>query len=126
MDGEWLGSSRDRLVERPLSVIADYWAGVAEVTINGAESVYGASASSVFTVVEELVANSIRHGRARHVRVDITAGERTYLVVVADDGEASDVGPPGLGTSLMSRLGTRRHISDDSGWTVEVEVDHPG
>lgn len=120
--GEWRHDTGIQQRDRSLSSISDHWRGVADVVIEGNEIVDATALPSLLTVVEELVANSVRHGRARSVHVAISARELSYRVVVADDGGVTTVGAPGLGTAIVSRLGTRRQLSDDSGWTVEVEI----
>lgn len=107
---------------RHFEEIVAHWSGVAEVTIDGDGVESGSASPAVFTVVEELVANSVRHGRARRVHVAIVSRGDTYSVVVSDDGQAATVSPPGLGTRIIDRLGSRLRSSAGPGWTVEVEV----
>ena len=118
----WAADTADVPSRHGLSGIAEHWSGVAEVTIDGDGVESGSASSAVFTVVEELVANSVRHGRARRVRAMISERGDAFTIEVSDDGQATESGPPGLGTQIVDRVGTRRQSVAGPGWTVEVEV----
>jgi signal transduction histidine kinase len=87
-----------------------------------------AMADDVVRIVQEAIANALRHGRARTIRVHVAAGP---LVRISDDGRGGD-GPPGFGLRSMEAR-CRRHgwvlsagPQMPRGWLVAVRPAMPG
>lgn len=89
-----------------------------------------ATRSAVIDVVAEALTNAVRHGAARvvDVRIEPLPGER-LSVVVRDDGRASAVGPPGMGSRLLDAVAvvwTRTRVEDGTELRVELSLDTMG
>jgi signal transduction histidine kinase len=97
------------------------WKGLAEISVVGALDELAADPACV-QVVEELVANAVRHGGARRVEVIVERDGPDCMITVADDGQALGEGRPGLGTSLLERVGVVDRRPSVSGWVVSVRV----
>lgn len=86
--------------------VAQAWAGIAEVTVTATDA--GTEDQWVLAghVVEEGVANAVRAGGARQVRVDISSDIDDALVItIEDDGRGiSDPINPGLGTWWLDQI----------------------
>ncbi|HEX4613448.1 MAG TPA: PAS domain-containing protein [Urbifossiella sp.] len=101
VDGRGLAAALAELAARAadqsgVAVAADCPAGV-EVPDH-------ATATHMFRIAQEAVANALRHGRPRHVRVSLAAGPTDLRLRIADDG--TGVGPRprspnGLGLRIM-------------------------
>lgn len=85
------------------------------------------SGGHIYRVVREAVVNAIRHGKAKHVWIDLIHEERQAIVSVTNDGEAIDTTvmqpTPGVGLSqvwMRARLlgGSFSLRSDGQGKTV--------
>lgn len=80
------------------------WIGLVEVRshVDGcAANLRGQTALAVGRVVEECVANAVRHGDATEVAVFVRCEENTVVVIVEDDGLGLRAGAPGLGTAVL-------------------------
>ncbi len=79
-----------------------------------------ASATHLFHIVKEAVHNAIRHGRARHITIALSAAPQSAATLsIADDGQG--LPPPemrgrGLGLNIMA------HRADIIGWDFRVEA----
>jgi len=98
------------------------WNGLARIEISGDRRLLASHDVDLVTVVEELVANAVRHGRARHVDVGVEQDGSDVVVTVLDDGAGGALARPGLGTALLERVGSvDRHIGE-GGWSVTVRM----
>ena len=62
-------------------------------------------APAVGRVVEEAIANAIRHGKATHIDIDVTADAHQALhVVVSDNGIGPQGGRPGIGSAYLTQV----------------------
>lgn len=84
------------------------WVDVCEVTTFvdlDARALIGTDASlraCVLDIATEAVSNAVRHGRARVMSISITAGDRTIVIDVADDGpQTLGTLTPGIGSALL-------------------------
>lgn len=76
------------------------------------------AAQAVVEVTREGITNAVRHGQADDVRVRITGTEDALDVVITDDGHAvTDVGAPGLGTTLLDAVCLRWSLTGEAGKT---------
>jgi signal transduction histidine kinase len=79
-------------------------------------------------IVEECVANAVRHGGAGHIDIAVEVSENDLSVVVIDDGQGlrPDTSPAeGLGTHLMrahASGGFSREASSTGGCIVHARV----
>lgn len=105
-----------------LAALCEMWSGIAEVTVTVEGEVPESSASRVAIVGEELVANAVRHGRARHVDVSVTVDDQAVTVQVSDDGTGGDDGEPGLGSRIVEQLGALERSSTESGMRAVVRL----
>lgn len=112
-----------------LEEIARLWSGFATVVVEECTLPRTASAhliSTIGQVVEEGVANAIRHGLATGVSIHITSDEEACRIVVADDGVGPRAGSDGLGVALFySVAGSRWSLSpgrDGRGSCLTVEL----
>ena len=102
------------------------WHGLARVDVSGPSELLSSTDPDLVVVVEELVANAIRHGAARQVRVNLESDGSICVVTVVDDGGGGSMTRPGLGTALLERVGSvDRRIGDD-GWSVTVRLARRG
>lgn len=98
------------------------WNGVAQVEVAGDRWLMSSKDPDLVAVVEELVANAIRHGGARRVEVTVERDGSDRIVTVVDDGIGGPMTRPGLGTTLLERVGAvDRRIGED-GWSVTVRL----
>jgi signal transduction histidine kinase len=118
LDEEW-GAPRD--ASRSVGEVLTPWKGLAEISVVGEVDEFAADPACV-RVVEELVSNAVRHGGARRVDVSIESDGTDRVITVADDGQALGEGRPGLGTSLLERVGVVDRRPSATGWVVSVRV----
>lgn len=100
-----------------LQAIADAWAGIASVRIGLPPGIPIDTHSALAGVVQEAVANAVRHGQARTIDVLVTVTDATVDVIVTDDGRGL-AGTPraGLGSSWLDRV-SDWHLSEDPSGT---------
>ena len=106
--------------EARMQKIIDAWAGIAEVEIDlvGTGIITEDSLSSLSDVIEELVSNSVRHGGASQISVDVSRSGDSLTVNYQDNGARRSKGKPGLGSSLLKSLTTNVKISDSKEGSV--------
>lgn len=99
-----------RATKEVLEDIAFTWSGVAAVTWHiSPEAVERLDADPLCAhalkdLATEAVSNAIRHGKARHVDIDIAVGGDALIgLSVVDDGTVPSSGTPGLGTVLLTQ-----------------------
>ena len=89
-----------------------------DLTIAGAVDRSVETSALVYRVVQEAVRNVIRHAAAETMHVGVTAGDRSMVAVVTDDGKGFDpskAGPEGhLGLRLLTDL------ADDTGANLDI------
>jgi hypothetical protein len=100
--------------------IIDAWAGIAQVEIElvGTGVIAEDSLTSLSDVIEELVSNSVRHGSANDISVQVSRVKESLSVTYADNGSRRGKGKPGLGSSLLKSLTTNVKVSDSKKGTV--------
>ncbi|HET7465189.1 MAG TPA: ATP-binding protein [Candidatus Dormibacteraeota bacterium] len=88
-------------------------------------------ALNLMRVVQEAITNAVRHSRARHILVELSADDASLAVSVSDDGYGIAPGtPPGSGMMGMNEraalLGGRLHIRRrEPGTEIRLELPLP-
>lgn len=116
-DGRRTGSLADVLAT---------WHGLARIHVSSPSELQSSTDSDLVAVVEELVANAIRHGAARRVDVNLERDGETCVVTVIDDGSGGPMTRPGLGTALLERVGSVNRRVGGDGWSVTVRLARTG
>ena len=109
-----------------VSEVARAWAGIATVDIATTNAGTEDQWSLAGQLVEEGIANAVRAGGARHVRIDVSQGaDDSLLVIIEDDGRGVS-GPvhPGLGTRWLDQIapGAWERSSSPFGTRLTVRV----
>lgn len=120
LDDDWIDI--DTPVDHGLTEVIKPWSGLAEIHLDIGLDDDTAITSDVVAVVEELLANAVRHGRATRVDVGIRTIDNDVVVTVRDNGAGGDVNRSGLGSQLLSRLGIVERVPAADGWNVTVRV----
>ena len=119
----WVEQRAGRTV---VAEVAQAWAGIAEVTVTATDAGTEDQWAIAGHVVEEGVANAVRAGGARQVRVDIAPDIDDALVItIQDDGSGiSDPINPGLGTWWLDQIAPNawERRSSPSGTSLIVRV----
>lgn len=105
-----------------LSAIESTWSGLADVRIVLSGEDPALVTKEVVIVVEELVSNAVRHGRATHVDVEIRQSDDGWCVSAADNGSSTTVHRPGLGTEVLAHVGLVEQYLSSEGSTVTVRL----
>jgi signal transduction histidine kinase len=85
----------------------------------------------VYRVVQEALTNCVRHARADHIEVAVSAGPRELVVVVRDDGIGIDAGRRDGGLGLrgieerVRELQGRTQIRSEAGAGTTVTIRLP-
>ena len=87
--------------------------GIPTQVVGHVGEVSGEVAIAAFRVVQEALTNVVRHAKARHVRIELGAGDAAIELAVADDGAGFDVTrtlerAPGRGN--LGLLGMRERV----------------
>lgn len=90
--------------EAKLQKIVDAWSGIAEIEVafKGAKSMESEFMTPLCEVIEELVSNSVRHGGAKRILVDVSVKGERIEVIFSDDGAKRKSGKAGMGSSLLA------------------------
>ncbi|MGA0221307.1 MAG: sensor histidine kinase [Candidatus Nanopelagicales bacterium] len=119
-------------VTTALQHVRDQWFGLVEISVTVTQASDdppdSEATSRVRRIVEECVANAVRHGGAGHIDIAVEVSENDLSVVVIDDGQGlrPDTSPAeGLGTHLMrahASGGFSREASSTGGCIVHARV----
>lgn len=120
LDEDWLTDSSS--MQRPFDDVIAEWSALAEVRVHADPSLLACVAEEAAVVVEEAVANAVRHGGARHVEVALVAEGDDIVITVRDDGTSPELRRPGLGTAVMQQVGTLEQHPGPDGWAVTVRL----
>jgi signal transduction histidine kinase len=120
--GDTIDASGSAVTAR-LDAIRAAWAGLSAIEVVGAESLPPHRTDEALTVIEELIANAVRHGHAGRVVITIEPSPGHLEITAVDDGTGGvDPGRPGLGSSVLSRVGSVERIPGPAGWSVTVRI----
>ena len=68
-----------------------HWEGVVEIVSSGEErKVARKAAGTLLLILQEAVGNAIRHGEAKHVKVEVAFGADDLRLTIRDDGKGFD------------------------------------
>ena len=73
------------------------------------------TAIAVFRIVQEGLANTIRHGAARHVRLLLVAQPRGFALTLSDDGRGFDPAGELSGGKTFGLMGMRQRVRSFAG-----------
>ena len=86
----------------------------------------------IYRIIEQAVMNSLVHGPAERVKIDIsTDSDGITRIIVADDGPGTTLGEvsPGVGSAIIDSwvgiLGGKRSIDTSPGYGYRLEVEFP-
>lgn len=100
-----------------LNQIAEAWEGIAAVRIEVPPHVPANAQSTLSQLVEEAIANAVRHGHARTIDVLVTVTNSSIDIIVTDDGLGLQQGSrAGLGTSWLDAIAVWS-LTDSEGGT---------
>ena len=96
-----------------LEKIADGWRGIATITFT-ADWIEGLDASELndaIALIDEAVANAVRHAKAASISVNGAAGGADLTIEILSDGAMMTHNAAGLGTKLFSELASNWEYS---------------
>jgi two-component system sensor histidine kinase UhpB len=109
------------------------WSGLATIDMDLPESLpllSSALITKICLIVEEGVANAMRHGAATAIGVALTAADRRITITITDDGVGPTGGAAGLGSTVFDRAGSSpwqlAPRPDARGSVLSVVVDAAG
>ena len=109
-----------------------HWEGVVEITSTGSEPALARTiAGGLLMILQEAVGNAIRHGQAKHVKVNVAFGDGHLVMTVMDDGCGFDTVEHARGLGLGSMddrakaLGGSFRIESAPGAGAKVTVEIP-
>jgi len=106
-----------------LSAMAQRWEGIADVSIVRDDPLPSSVATTVLRLVEEAIANSVRHGRARHISVNVKVTNLGVEIQVTDDGVGlSSTSTPGLGSRWRDHVAVWNLTTDASGTRLSAVI----
>jgi len=91
-----------------LEKISDGWRGIATVTfaVDWIEGLHAPALNDVIALIDEAVANAVRHAKATSISVTGTWVDGYVNLEIHSDGAGMTQNAPGLGTKLFSELAT--------------------
>jgi len=108
-----------------------HWDGVVEITSSGGEPALARTiAGGLLMILQEAVGNAIRHGQAKHVKVDVAFSAGRLVMTVTDDGSGFETAEHARGLGLGSMDERAKSLggvfciesSPGSGAKVTVEI----
>lgn len=115
-------STADRTLIEEVAFHSLQWDGLLTVRskLVGVESILSViQVRAVGAALEEALANSLRHGFAKEVDIDIYRGDMGVVIKVTDDGIGPRQNTPGLGSRLYDLIAV-------NGWSLQHRFDGEG
>ena len=93
----------DRIPSARLEEFRKTWEGLAQIYFNLPPELSGVSRSGevIAQLIEELIVNAIRHGKAKNITVNATIADGLCVISVLDDGRIKSTKKAGLGSTLF-------------------------
>ena len=117
------GSAADEIARK-----VELWSELCDFTVSVDPAVDAADegmATVLARIVEDGIANAIRHGKATRIDIDVSMGiEHEARVTIRDNGIGPQGGAPGLGTAYLRQVSRGRWslTAQDPGSELTVEV----
>lgn len=110
-----------------LEEVARSWEGIAAIDLTIPADLPDDARSPLGHLIEEAVANAVRHGRARNVSILVTVTESCVEVVVSDDGIGVSPQPrQGLGTRWRNEVARWELTSSERGSRLNASIPRKG
>ena len=93
----------DRIPSARLHEFQKTWEGLAKIyfTLPSELSKVSRNGEIITQLIEELIVNAIRHGKAKSITVSATIVDGYCIISVLDDGQIKSTKKPGLGSTLF-------------------------
>jgi len=105
-------------LQTELATRLDPWTGLLDINLHidqDLKSIINARVRDVGEVIEELISNSVRHGKAKKMDLRLTSLDQKVLTIIAIDNATNP--PPEF--SFRSGLGTRIfNLASDGRWSI--------
>ena len=105
-------------LNRELATRLDPWMGLLDINLHidqDLKSITNARVRDVGEVIEELISNSVRHGKAKKMELGLTSLDQKVLTIIAIDNATTS--PPEF--LFRSGLGTRIfNLASDGRWSI--------
>lgn len=106
-----------------LAELAAAWDGIATVVIDSPHVLPATSQALVGRIVDEAIANAVRHGEARRVDISIAVDGERVVITAEDDGSgASTSAQAGLGSEWLTTVATWSLARTASGSRLVAEI----
>ena len=103
-----------RTMRQGLHDVTRPWVGLCDIDTTGCPD-HHLAAHSCTLIVEEAVTNAVRHGKARHISIQVADSAESLLLRVIDDGYVTESTSPGLGSQIIDQLATTWSREDHAG-----------
>lgn len=103
--------------ELKLIKIIEGWKGIADISISlpTASLLEDLTLRNSAALIEEAIANAIRHSHATNIKVSGILNEELLTISIISNGDSKSKGKAGLGTKLFDELAREWHYSNESG-----------
>lgn len=102
--------------ENRLGAVADTWSGIVDVRLHVPDLDLSSPEWNLLAdVVDESIANAVRHGHASIIGIEISADPQTIRVRISDDSRAEEFSSgPGLGRSWLNSVVSATTLADSA------------
>jgi signal transduction histidine kinase len=103
--------------EVKIKKIVDAWKGIAEISVSlpSFDLISESALRSSVQLIEEAVANSIRHARANDIKVSGVLKNELLTITIISNGDPMTKGKAGLGTKMFNDLSAEWDYAAESG-----------
>ena len=109
-----VSSFRDIGLDR-LQKVIEAWSGIAEITLEMSKTLELEPDKSVLLVdlIEEMITNSIRYGKASEIRISIASESNSIKVKLGHNGSQINIKDSGLGSQWIAQYSSEKPYLDD-------------
>ncbi len=114
------GARNSGSLEARLSEVVQRWAGFVSINLSlpvSVQNLTGQACDQVVQVLSEAISNSVRHGLAENITIDLVQTKGVLQITVTDDGLGLRTGISGLGSKFFDS------IAGPSGWSLSGHAD---
>lgn len=110
-----------------LDQVAEAWQGIATVRLALPDASLSRGEWALLAdIVDESIANAVRHGHARSIGIDVSLTKVAIVVAMTDDGTTIVTrGNPGLGTTWLDSVAVRSATTQDQAGRRRQEITVP-